>query len=59
MADRWEIREQGDGSMQVHRNGSWFSDVEDEMVGRALVRAYRASEVVLVDPIGYRRTVKP
>lgn len=45
--------------MQVHRNGSWFSDVEDEMVGRALVRAYRASEVVLVDPIGYRRTVKP
>ena len=42
MSDVWEIR-QGTQGWAVYRNGSWYSDVDDQQDGVGLVRSRRAS----------------
>lgn len=47
MANRWTLVE-SEGRWTVNRNGSWYSDVDDEEDGIGLLRNQRAGTVVIM-----------
>jgi hypothetical protein len=57
VSDRWSITETDQG-WQVERNGSWYSDVEDEQEGLGLLRNRRVPTVTITEKDGYKRTIR-